>query len=99
MRWEPIDTGSCPVEYNIQFTYNSKWLVTVQKINDTRKLICEKQYFNATNIVIWATTYNGYNGRKSAVNVKHFIPFTLPETTITTIRSGESYCYQNFCII
>ena len=82
------------MEYTVQFLNNSNELGIVQKINYTRKQICEKQYFNATSIVIWAT-YNGTEGFKSATNVTLFITSTLPETTTTTTRSGKSYCYKN----
>ena len=90
VQWKPINTGFCPVEYTVQFMNNSDTLGIVPNISHTENQICEKQFLNATSVVVRAT-YNGTIGVRSTVNVRVFTTTTTPETITATNKPGKSF--------
>ena len=71
VQWQPIDTGTCPVNYNIQFRDNSSAIVgSVTGVKNNVNIFCTDDYSNSSSLTMWAS-HNGINGNKSQVELFH----------------------------
>ena len=71
VQWQPIDTGTCPVEYNIQFRDNGYTIVgTVLGVKSNVNIFCTDDYPNSTSVTMWAT-HNGVKGNESQIELLH----------------------------
>ena len=71
VQWQPIDTGACQVNYNIQFRDNSSTIVgSVTGVKDNVNIFCTDDYSNSLSVTMWAS-HNGVNGNKSQVELFH----------------------------
>lgn len=86
VEWQPIKTGSCPVEYNIQFRKDED--IILGKIENTLgTFYCTSDYNNATSVVVWAT-YEVRQGNASEETL--FTPTPKPVTHTPTTTSADS---------
>lgn len=71
VQWQPIDTGTCPVKYNIQFRDNRSTIVgSVTGVENNVNIFCTDDFFNSSSVTMWAS-HNGINGNKSQVELFH----------------------------
>ena len=71
VQWQPIDTGTCPVKYNIQFRDNGSTIVgSVTGVKNNVNIFCTDDYSNSSSVTMWAS-HNGINGNKSQVELFH----------------------------
>ena len=82
VQWQPINTGSCSVEYTIEFR-NSK-IITIGVVESiTGNFYCTSDYDNAILVIVWAT-YESKQGLKSEPALLTTRRTTNTTTTITT---------------
>ena len=71
LQCQPIDTGTCPVNYNIQFRDNGSTIVgSVTGVKNNVNIFCKDDYSNSSSVTMWAS-HNGINGNKSQVELFH----------------------------
>ena len=97
VKWQPIKTGSCSVEYTIDFRNSANDSIdTVENI--TGNSYCSSKYNNATSVIMWAT-YKGTSGIKSEAKLFTTTPGPTATTRISpaTKKTGiELYVYFIF---
>ena len=103
VQWQPLNTGTCPVKYTIQFR-NSKGDVigTVVNMNNSTSY-CTNDYDNAISVVMWAT-YNGTQGNTAEAELVTTTPEPSTPTTITpptTTQKGTKLYYDVYlsCVV
>ena len=86
VQWQPVDTGTCLVEYTVEFSNNrNNTIVIVENITDT--FYCTSDYDNAKSVVVWAT-YKGIRGTNS--NVTFLTATPKPTTPPSATTSGTT---------
>ena len=80
VQWQPVNTGSCSVEYAIEFRNITNNIIgVVESITDS--FYCTRDNDNAISVIVWAT-YESKQGVKSENAFLNATPATT--TTITT---------------
>ena len=91
VQWQPLDTGNCSIEYNIEFRNSTDGVIdTVRNIRSENTFYCTNDYDNAISVVMWAT-YNVTQGIKSEAKLFTRTPESTTSTTITsptTLQKG-----------
>ena len=82
VQWQPVDTGSCSVEYAIEFRNGANNIIRVVE-NITGSFYCTSHHDNAISVTVWAT-YKGTQGVKSKPAFLTARTTTNTTTTITT---------------
>ena len=81
VQWQRLDTGNCPVEYNIEFIDNcSKILGNITDIGNNVSFYCTDDYIDSFSVTMWASR-NGVKGNKSHVTVLVTTPKTVLSNT------------------
>lgn len=71
VQWQPLNTGKCPVEYNIQFQGRyGNILGNVTNVKNNVNFYCTDDYANSYSVTIWAS-YKGVKGIESQVTFLH----------------------------
>ena len=69
VQWQPLDTGKCPVEYNIQFRNRyDKILGNVTNIRNNVNFYCTDDYANSYSVTMCAT-FKSIKGIESQVTL------------------------------
>ena len=69
VQWQPLDTGKCPVEYNIQF--RNRYGAILGNATNIRKNVsfyCTNDYACSYSVKMWAT-YRGIKGTESQLTI------------------------------
>lgn len=78
VQWQRLDTGHCPVEYNIEFKDNcGNILGNVTDIGSNISFYCTDDYADSYSVIMWASR-NGVRGTKSQVAVLLTTPKAVP---------------------
>ena len=84
--WQPLITGTCSVEYTIEFRDSTNDTIGIVG-NITNTSYCTSDYNNAKSVVMWAT-YKGKEGNKS--NAIFLTPTPKPNTPPSTTASATA---------
>ena len=69
VQWQPLDTGNCPVEYNIQFMNRYGTILgNATNIRNNVSFYCTDDYANSYSVTMWAT-HKGIKGTESQVTI------------------------------
>ena len=69
VQWQPLETGKCPVEYNIQFMNRYGTILgNATNIRNNVSFYCTDDYASSYSVKMWAT-YRGIKGTKSQVTI------------------------------
>ena len=86
VEWQPLKTGSCPVEYTIQFR-KAEDIILDKMGNISGTFYCTSDYNNATSVVVWST-YQRRQGNASEETL--FTPTAKPITHTSPTTSAGS---------
>ena len=91
VQWQPIDTGKCPLEYNIQF-WNSCGTIlgTVTVARNNNGSYCTDAYNESYGVTMFAT-HKGVKGTETRVTILR----TTRKTTITKAK-GKQECIVKY---
>ena len=85
VQWQRLDTGHCPVEYNIEFKDNcGKILGNITDIRNNVSFYCTDDYDDSYSVTMWAFR-NGLRGAKSQVAVL----ITTPKTVLSNAKGNH----------
>ena len=94
VQWQRLDTGTCSVEYTIEFKNSTGGVIgTVTNMNN-KISYCTNDYDSADSAVMWAT-YKGTQGNKSEEKLLTARPkqTTSRATTSRTIKQKGTNLY------
>ena len=79
VQWQPVNTGSCSVEYAIEFRKITNNIIGVVE-NITGSFYCTSDNDNAISVIVWAT----YESKQGVQSKPAFLAATLATTTTIT---------------
>lgn len=79
VQWQPVNTGSCSVEYAIEFRNIANNIIGVVE-NITGSFYCTSDNDNAISVIVWAT----YESKQGVKSKPPFLTAALATTTTIT---------------